>query len=69
MHNQMQQPIEVLRQGLYGQRPVDEDVAASAALLAERLGRLKAINPLFETVGFSPDIEAMMASTLEMAVN
>jgi hypothetical protein len=69
MHNQMQQPIEVLRQGLYGQRPVDEDVAASAALLAERLGRLKAINPLFETVAFSPDIEAMMASSLAMAVN
>lgn len=69
MQNQMQSPMEVLRQGLNGQRPVDEDVAASAALLADQLARLKALDPMFRTVSFSPEIEAMMATNMAMAVN
>ncbi len=69
MQNQMQSPMEVLRQGLNGQRPVDEDVTASATLLADRLARLKAMSPMFQTVSFSPEIEAMMATNMAMAVN
>lgn len=69
MHNLMQQPVEVLRQGLNGQRPVDEDVISSVSLLADRLSRLQALNPMFETVSFSPEVEAMMATKMAMAVN
>ena len=67
MHNQLQEPIEVLRQGLGGQRLVDEDVVSSAVLLAEKLEHLKRTSPMFEAVSFSPDVEAMMAE--HMVVN
>ena len=67
MHNQLQEPMEVLRQGLGGQRLVDEDVVSSAVLLAEKLEHLKRMSPMFEAVSFSPDVEAMM--TEHMAVN
>ena len=69
MHNQMQEPVEVLRQRLSGERFVDEDVVSSVHLLADRLGRLKAMSPMFEAVSFSPDVEAMMKSDLAMTVN
>ena len=69
MYNQMQEPVEVLRQGLDGTRLVDEDVVSSAVLLADRLSRLKTISPMFEAVSFSPDIEAMMAEHMAAAVN
>lgn len=69
MQNQMQQPVEILRQGLNGQRPVDEDVMSSVTLLADRLGRLQAMSPMFEAVCFSPEVEAMMATNMAMAVN
>ena len=69
MHNQMQEPVEVLRQRLNGERLVDEDVISSAARLADKLGRLKALDPMFEAICFSPDIEAMMAINMTMTVN
>ena len=61
MHNQVHEPIEVLRQSLGGQRLVDEDVVSSAVLLADKLEHLKRTSPMFEAVSFSPDVEAMMA--------
>ena len=69
MHNQLQEPIEVLRQGLGGQRLVDEDVVSSAVLLAEKLEHLKRTSPMFEAVSFSPDVEAMMAEHLAAVAN
>lgn len=69
MHSQMTEPVEVLRQRLNGERLVDEDVISSVALLADKLDRLKMMNPMFESVCFSPDIEAMVASNMAMTVN
>ena len=69
MHNQMQEPVDVLRQGLSGQRLVDEDVVSSAVLLADRLSRLKMTSPMFEAVSFSPDVEAMMAANMAAVAN
>lgn len=69
MQTYNQEPVEVLRQGLSGQRLVDEDVLSSVVILSDKLGRLKTLSPMFEGVGFSPDIEAMMAANLTAAVN
>jgi hypothetical protein len=61
--------VEMLRQGLVGQRPVDEEVLTSAAILGDRLEILKRTNPLFEAVSFSPEVEAMMAEQLTAVAN
>ena len=41
METRMNNEIEILRQGLTGQRPVDEAVLTSAAILGDRLEMLK----------------------------
>ena len=69
METRMKNEIEILRQGLIGQQPVDEAVLTTAAILGERLEMLKRSNPLFEAVSFSPDVEAMMAEQLTAVVN
>ncbi|MHC5214383.1 MAG: hypothetical protein ACYSOO_07345 [Planctomycetota bacterium] len=69
METQMKNEIEILRQGLIGQQPVDDEVLTSAAVLGDRLEMLKQSSPLFETVSFSPDVEAMMAQQLTAVVN
>ena len=69
MKTRMNHEIEVLRQGLVGQRPVDEEVLTSAAVLSDRLEMLKRSNPLFAAVSFSPEVEAMMAEQLTAVVN
>lgn len=69
MHDQMQEPVDVLKQQLNGQRLVDDEVISSAATLADKLARLKAHSPMFEAVCFSPDVEAMLAEHLAMTTN
>ncbi|HOK95398.1 MAG TPA: hypothetical protein PK052_07160 [Anaerohalosphaeraceae bacterium] len=69
MKTQTNNPVEVLQQGLTGRRPVDEQVLSCAALLAERLQQLKSADPIFDSIAFSPDVEAMMASHLTAVVN
>ncbi len=69
METRMNNEIAVLRQGLTGQRPVDEAVLTSAAILSDRLDMLKQSSPLFEHVSFSPEVEAMMAGQLTAAAN
>ena len=69
METRMKNEIEILRQGLIGQQPVDDEVLTSAAVLGDRLEMLKQSSPLFEAVSFSPDVEAMMAQQLTAAVN
>ena len=69
METRMNNEVEVLRQGLVGQRPVDEEVLTSAAVLGDRLEMLKRSSPLFEAVSFSPEVEAMMADQLSAVVN
>ena len=55
-------PVAVLREGITGARPMDEDVVSSVAVLADRLQQLKRQNPIVEAVSFSPDVEAMMST-------
>jgi hypothetical protein len=69
MNTQTNNPVEVLRQGLVGQCPLDDQVLCSAALLAERLQQLKCADPIFEKITFSPDVETMMAVHLTAVVN
>jgi hypothetical protein len=69
METRMNNEIEMLRQGLVGQRPVDEAVLTSAAVLSDRLEMLKRSSSLFEAVSFSPDVEAMMAKQMTAVAN
>ena len=69
METRMNNEIAVLRQGLTGQRLVDEAVLTSAAILSDRLEMLKQSSPLFEHVSFSPEVEAMMAQQLTAVAN
>ena len=69
METRMNNEIEMLRQGLTGQRPVDEAVLTSAAILSDRLEMLKRSSSLFEAVSFSPEVEAMMAQQLTAVAN
>ena len=69
MHNQILEPIDVLSRRLHEQQPVDEEVITSVAVLADRLAALKAQHPIFESVGFSPDVEAVMTAHTAMTVN
>jgi len=69
METRMNNEIEILRQGLTGQRPVDEAVLTSAAILSDRLEMLKRSSPLFDAVSFSPEVEAMMAEQLTAVAN
>ncbi len=69
METRMNNEIEMLRQGLVGQRPVDEEVLTSAAVLGDRLEMLKRNSPLFDAVSFSPEVEAMMAEQLTAVAN
>lgn len=61
--------IEVLRQGLTGQRPVDDEFMTSAAVLDDRLEMLKRSSSMFEAVSFSPEVEAMMARQMTTVAN
>ena len=69
MDAQTNNPVAVLRQGLTHQRPVDDTVLTSVAVLADRLEMLKRSSHLFDDVAFSSDVEAMMAEQLMAAVN
>ncbi len=69
METRMNDEIEILRQGLVGQRPVDEAVLTSAAVLSDRLEMLKRSSSLFDAVSFSPEVEAMMAEQLTAVAN
>lgn len=69
MQTQIAEPVEVLRQGVTGQRHMDGDVVSSVAVLAEKLQYLKAKSPMFDAVSFSPDVEAMMAAEVSAVMN
>lgn len=69
MQVQMMEPVEVLRQAVTSQRPMDGDVVSSVAVLAEKLQTLKTGHPMFEAISFSPDVEAMMAADVAAVMN
>jgi hypothetical protein len=56
--------VDVVRQGLTGLRRMDDEMAASAATLVERLERINRLGGLFEAVSFSPQMEAFASRHL-----
>ena len=69
MKTRMNNEVVILRQGLAGQRPVDDAVLTSAAVLSDRLEMLKRNSSMFDAISFSPEMEAMMAEQLTAAAN
>ena len=65
----MKDPVAVVQERLNGRQSLDDRSVACVADLAERLERLKAINPAFEAISFSPELEAMMDRQIAVAVN
>ncbi|MBC8378440.1 MAG: hypothetical protein H8E62_04625 [Planctomycetes bacterium] len=69
MYDQLQEPVEVLREGMDTQRLMDENVVASAVILAGRLQSLKMANPAFEAITFSPEVETLLAAHMTAVAN
>ena len=53
--------IETVSDTISGRTTITEETFCSAAILADRLESIRKISPAFETVSFSPDMEALMA--------
>jgi len=53
--------VQTVSDTISGRMPLTDETFCSAAILADRLESLKKISPAFETVSFSPDMEALMA--------
>ncbi len=51
--------FEIVRNGLCGQRAVDEQTFASVSILAERLERVKSLGKGFSGICFSPAVEEL----------
>ncbi|MEJ2704662.1 MAG: hypothetical protein P8Z79_19680 [Sedimentisphaerales bacterium] len=49
----------VVGESLSGKRPVDEQTLTALTVLDERLERLKELDSVFQSVGFSTDIEKL----------
>ena len=59
---------QMLKDGLTGKRPLDEKTFVSAAILAEKLERLKKTNALFEDVELSPAVKKLMKEKSRVAI-
>jgi len=53
--------VEAVSDTINGRTPLTDETFCSAAILADRLESIRKISPAFETVSFSPDMEALMA--------
>lgn len=49
----------IVSRSLTGQRAIDEQTFASAAVLGERLNRLRKLDKVFCHVDFSPDVKRL----------
>lgn len=65
----MTNPVAVVQKRLSRRRSLDDHSSACVAVLAERMERLKSLNPAFEAISFSPELEALMARQMTAAVN
>jgi hypothetical protein len=54
--------FEIIEKSLSGERTVDEQTFTSAAILGERLERLKKLDERFETIGFSRGVKRLLKS-------
>jgi len=60
--------FQIVERSLSGERAVDEQTFASLTVLSERLERLKKIDEIFDTVGFSPAVEELARRKSAVAV-
>jgi hypothetical protein len=71
-HNEMIEThsnyYRVVAESLNGERPVDEQTLAAVAVLDERLERLKELDSVFQSVGFSTDVEKLRRRKNAVAV-
>ena len=56
--------VETVSDAINGRTPLTDETFCTAAILADRLESIRQISPAFETVSFSPDMEALMASEM-----
>lgn len=59
---------QIIKESLNGQRSLDEKTFESAAVLDERLRRLKMAGEQFQAVSFSPDVDRMLRQKTNMVV-
>jgi hypothetical protein len=57
-----------VREHLDGQCPADDETLSAAAVLAERLERLKRQSSLFAKITFSPNLQRLVSQTAFSAV-
>ena len=60
---------QILDQSLRGHRTIDEQTFASAAILSERLERLKKLDKVFSGVKFSPAVRKLAEQKRSLAVS
>jgi hypothetical protein len=58
----------IVEKGLTGERAVDEQTFASLEILTERLERLKKLDKVFSSIGFSPAVKKLKARRNAVAV-
>ena len=50
---------QVVKDTLFGRRPMDEQTLCSVAVLEDKLDRLKRLGPQFAAVSFSPSVKQL----------
>jgi hypothetical protein len=53
--------FQIVGKSLAGDREVDEGTFASLTILTERLEHLKKVDEIYERIGFSPNVEELLA--------
>lgn len=61
--------FDCVRQALSGEKEVDEHTLDSVAILSYRLESLKALDPAFAGVEFSPNVRQMMDQQSNIVVS
>ncbi len=59
---------QVVRDGIVGERAIDEQTFASLAVLSERLERLKKLDKVFSDVAFSSAVEKLKSQNNKVLV-
>ena len=60
--------VQVVTDGITGNRPLDERIFSSIAVLQERLERLKKMDDVFSRIEFSPALEQLEKQQQKMTV-
>jgi len=59
MFNSETDHYQLVKDALFGRRPVNEQTLCSVAILEDKLERLKRLGPQFATVSFSPSVKQL----------